>query len=129
MIGLVLRETSPQLPSCADCQKWLHDKDWRPVRRFGQLQERPPGSNPPCWKCPKSGPQNGRPAPENELSAKSLQALLLYWQIKAGRAMPDDPIVQRNCGLIEMVLAQVQAQRTDVQGLMTLLFATKSTRN
>ncbi|HTU22508.1 MAG TPA: hypothetical protein VMG10_31005 [Gemmataceae bacterium] len=87
-----------------------------------QRVPRTPGSLPPCWKCPKSGPQNGKPAPENEISLKNLRALDLYWRIKAGMPMPDDAIVRRNCGLIEMVLARINAQRTDVQGLLAFLF-------
>ena len=129
MIGLVLRETSPDLPSCASCQKWLYDKDFRPVTRFGRLQARPKGTLPPCWKCPKSGPKNGKPAPENELSAKNLDALAFYWQIQSGRKMPEDAIVERNCASIEMVRQTLQAQRGDVTGLLGLLFASKTSRN
>jgi hypothetical protein len=91
--------------------------------RQGQREPRPLHCPPPCWKCPKSGPKNGRPAPENELSEKNLRALALYWQIKGGRPMPVDAIVWRNCALIEMTLTHIARQKSDIQSLLMLLFA------
>lgn len=123
-MGLALQENSPEVPSCRDCQQWSYDpkNNWMLLTRpDGKPRPRIKGTPLPCWKCPKSGPSNGKPAPEKELSAKNAQALAYYWQIKAGMSMPADAIVQRNCGLIEMMLAQIRGRRSDVQGLLGAL--------
>ncbi len=67
---------------------------------------RPTGSPTPCWKCPKcedaKTPEDGMKA---DLSAKNMQAIRYYYQQKAVGG-PVDAIARRNCGLIEMVIAQ-----------------------
>lgn len=88
------------------------------MKQAGKPVPRIKGTATPCWRCPKSGPENGKPAPEKELSSKNAESLAYYWRIKAGMPMPNDAIVQRNCGLIEAVLSQIRGRRSDVQGLM-----------
>jgi hypothetical protein len=109
VIGLSLILAHPELPTCADCVQWLHDaRTWERARHRGQWVPRGGGPT-PCPVCPKAKDQAGplrRPAPEADLSAKNERALALYYRIKAGAPMPDDPLVQQNCGLIQMVLDQ-----------------------
>jgi hypothetical protein len=90
---------APYLPSCSDCLKWVHGSDWKATKaRDGSKLPRVAGNRPPCFTCPKG------PVPhERELSDRNWQAVELYLQCKAGRPIPDDPIVHRNHGLLRMV--------------------------
>jgi hypothetical protein len=93
---------APYLPSCSDCQKWLFGADWKRSERLGKPIERPAKAPTPCQTCPKG------PVPfERELSDRNWQAVQLYLECKAGRPVPDDPIVHRNHGLLRMVEDQV----------------------
>lgn len=102
-VGLLL--THPELPSCENCKLWLYGKDWKIVERAGKPCKRPSGDRLPCHQCPKSS--DGQPNPGAELSSKNSAAFQLYLEIKAGRPMPDDKIVQRNCALIRWAEDQV----------------------
>lgn len=92
---------APEVPTCTECQRWVFDATtWKKTLHRGEPMKRPPGHSPPCWSCFK-GKETGRPTPEADLSAKNHQALSLYYEIQAGLPMPNDPIVRRNCGLIQ----------------------------
>jgi len=125
---------APEIPPCSECQKWLYrdTKTWiREERRgFGPDGEpgpvpRPPGSALPCATCAKSGPKDGRPRPDKELSTKNWQALLYYMEIKAGAPMPDDAIVKRNCALIRWVEDSLERQATIGSNALLTAFLTR----
>jgi len=99
----------PELPSCEDCQQWMYSDKWRRVKRQGLQVLRPPGTPTPCYRCPKI-PPDAKPCPANavELSEKNHRAYDLYLQIKAGRPMPSDAIVWRNCGLLRQLEDSIQ---------------------
>lgn len=121
MKGVFLFLDHPEIPSCADCQKWLHNPDWsRTERPKGTPLLRPQGSPTPCWKCPKA--EAGKPNPGAELTGRNWQAFHFYLQIKAGMPMPDDAIVRDNCAAIRLVEDLVQRQRTDIHGLLRALY-------
>lgn len=114
---MLLFLTHPELPSCTDCQRWMYDNRWRRVERpRGTPVPRPAGAPTPCWSCPKS--PDGRPNPTAELTGKAWLAYELYLQIRAGRPMPDDALVRRNCGLIRLVEDLVERQRSDLAGFV-----------
>ncbi|MBI1914545.1 MAG: hypothetical protein HYS12_07380 [Planctomycetes bacterium] len=56
------------------------------------------------------------------MNARNARTLALYYEIRAGTPMPDDPIVKLNCGIIERVLSQVTLLKQDVSGLALALF-------
>ena len=116
----------PELPSCAACQEWIFnpEKGWQIDRKNERPVRRPPGTITPCFKCPKSIDKR-TPNPAAELSAKNQRTLQLYYEVQAGRPMPDDRIVQRNCGLIKMVESQAgrNVQRDFVEMLQLVLLA------
>lgn len=110
-MGVWLMLSHPEIPSCADCCRWIYDTKWKRLERpKGMPVLRPEGSIPQCHRCPKS--VDGLPNPQSELSAKNSRAFRLYLQIKAGRPMPSDPIVMRNCGLIRWVEDSLQRDAT-----------------
>lgn len=95
--------THPEIPTCKDCQQWLYSpKTWIQAQRGGKPQPRPAGTPTPCWQCPKSE-DKATPNPEAELTDRNWRAWELYQEIKAGRPMPHDAIVWRNCGLIRQI--------------------------
>lgn len=95
--------TSPGLPPCDDCKQWMYDDDWKRCTRLGVDLPRSAGTPTPCWKCPKG------PVPyEKELSLKNWTAYDLYLQCKAGKPIPDDPIVHQNHALIRWVEDNVE---------------------
>jgi hypothetical protein len=55
----------------------------------------------PCGICPKAA--SGKPNPGIELTDRSWLVYEAYMRYKAGAPMPDDPVVQRDCGLIQHV--------------------------
>ncbi|MBL8794796.1 MAG: hypothetical protein JNM56_12885, partial [Planctomycetia bacterium] len=79
------------------CQQWLYGADWQQTMRAGKPIRRPPGTNPPCWKCPKSEDKR-RPGPESELSAKNWLAYDYYRRCLADSTglLPRDMIVVEN---------------------------------
>ena len=99
--------THPEIPTCQECMAWMHDKHWKRNRRADQDVPRPKGSPTPCHLCPKSL-DRATPNPRAELTARNQQTYQVYLQIKAGRPMPDDPIVHHNCGLIRWVEDEVE---------------------
>lgn len=117
-----------EVPTCEECQRFLHDKDWRPVKRLGQKVARPPGAQPPCWKCPKSGPTNGHPVPEADMIGRNARAWELYLTIQAGASMPDDEIVRQNCALIQLVVEQERATRQGGEPIALALLASLSAK-
>lgn len=120
MRGLQLALVHPEIPSCADCARWVHDpKTWKQSTRGGRPVARPAAAPPPCYLCPKSDAD--RPSPENELSARNWRTLELYYQAKAGLPVPEDPIVRRNFGLIAWTLADVARRQGNVLSLYPLL--------
>lgn len=124
-----LRLVHPEVPTCTDCQAWLHNKDWSKTLRAGQPVPRTGGPT-PCWACPKGKllfpPQ---PYPAADLSAKNEMAWQFYHQVRAGQPMPDDPVTVRNCGLIRMVEDQVERAERSLGPLLSVLFARKSQGN
>lgn len=116
MTGVWLLLAHPELPTCADCRAWLHDKDWRVSRRAGRPVPRPPGTPLPCPRCPKS--EDGRPNPGAELSAKNARAYHLALAARAGAAVAADPIVERNLALVQSAADQYERGR---ERLLTLL--------
>ena len=117
----------PEVPSCRDCQKWMYDRDWRRIEKWRRTDEglkrlpiaRSPGHPLPCGTCPKSGPQDGRPHPEKELSWRNQRCFLHYLECKATGSFPDDPIVRRNAGLIRSVEDLHERQK----GMLPLMLA------
>jgi hypothetical protein len=91
----------PEIPKCSDCQAWLYDDRWQKTLRAGQPLPRPRHVGTPCHSCPKAAA--GKPNPGIELTERNWLAYEAYTRIKAGAPMPDDAIVQRNCGLIQHV--------------------------
>jgi hypothetical protein len=99
----------------------MHDaKTWERIKRAGQFVPRG-GTALPCPICPKAK-DTWRPMPESDLSPKNERALALYYRIKAGASMPDDPLVQSNCGLIQMVFDQHERATTATGPLLASLF-------
>src|SRR5262249_39242508 len=110
LIGFQLLLYHPELPTCNDCQRWLHNADWTLTERprTGQKRiPRAPGTATPCLSCPR-GRETGRPSPELELSARSRLTLARYYEAKAGAPLPDDEILRRNCALLRRVEDQYE---------------------
>lgn len=112
----------PEIPTCADCQKFVYNvrRGWKKDTRGGLPVVRPPGAPPPCWECPKS--KDGLPNPGAELSDRNWRAWRLWLEIKAGRPVPDDRIVWRNCGLIGWAEESVRSQQQSIAPLAMALF-------
>ncbi len=112
----------PELPSCADCKRFMYTDRWTLVKRCGQPVTRQPSTPTPCYKCPKI-PAGKEPRPEHatEMTAKEWQALELYLQVKAGAPMPDDAIARRNCMLCRLAEDRVQQTQTNVGQLIPVL--------
>lgn len=110
---------NPELPSCHDCQKWIHDDQWRTTKRAGKPIPRPPNARPPCWKCPKSEDKKS-PCPDAELSDRSLMTLQVYYQIKAGMPMPRDSVVAWYCGVIRWLEEQIDRGRLESAAALPL---------
>ena len=109
-----LQTRYPEIPSCADCQAWLHDDRWRRSHRRGLGDiARPPGTRAPCHKCPKACGTN-RPCPENELSARNQLALRHYHlcqQDPGGRLVRRDRVTVQKNATIAQVLARIERGR------------------
>lgn len=106
-------KTDPQLPTCADCQKWVYDlKTGRRTERGGVPVERPANVGPPCRVCPKV-PEGMPPVPASavELTDANLMALAHYRECRATGRWPDDERVRRNAALIRDVEDAVEATR------------------
>lgn len=113
MRGLQLALVHPELPTCADCQRWMHDpKTWKLSRKGGKPVPRPgiAGAGTPCYLCPKS--DNDRPCPENELSPRNWRAVEHFYQVKGGgRAPAGDSIFEKNAGIIAATIDAVSRQQ------------------
>lgn len=79
--------------------KYLHDKDFKPVKRGGKLVERYRNQPAPCFfgddKCPKVKPFSGI-----ELTEAHWKTYTHYLECKATGQFPDDAIVKRNAAAI-----------------------------
>lgn len=122
MNGVALWIAHPEIPSCADCRRWIYDprRGWEQARRAGKPQARPAGSPLPCGSCPKSADKR-TPNPAAELSPRNQRAYELYLTIQAGAPMPDDAIVRRNCALLHMVERQCERNQSDPGAVVAAL--------
>ena len=115
----------PNLPTCDDCKKWVHDKDWKRSERRGLPILRGPNDPTPCQVCPKI-PRGAAPIPDNAVSllAKNTEAYWYYHQCQADQTaiLPRDRIVVRNNALIKLVLeSQDRGARDSVNSLLLAL--------
>ena len=103
--------TRPEIPSCADCRKWLYGPNWKPFTRGGKPVERLPDAKgrllTPCWNCPKSI-DKATPNPDAELWEKNLRAYWYYLSVKSGAGVSIDRIVERNCRWLRLVEDQIE---------------------
>ncbi len=107
MGGVRLMLAHPELPSCEDCQRYVHDPQngWqRAEKPRGSPTKRQGGIPTPCHACPKI-PTGARPHPANaiELTDDNYRVYLHYQRCKAVGRFPEDPIVEHNAGLIRTV--------------------------
>lgn len=110
----------PEIPSCADCRRWLYDADWtRAERPKGTPTPRPAHCPSPCWKCPKS--RDGRPNPGADMRGRVWQTYTLWLAVRAGMPMPDDLLTVRNCALIQLAVDRIDRRRSDVTLLLRAL--------
>lgn len=95
---------------CGDCQRWLYDEETGfPARdAAGELIERHPSNPPPCRR--PRGCAKGTPEQPRTLSPKNWQAYLFHLECVACGSFPDDELVRRNAGLIEMAEREAAAQ-------------------
>lgn len=147
--SLVTLFLHPELPSCADCQRWVYDpKTWRRAKRRGEWVEREEGEPSPCDLCPKAreevpagagagaGQEEGEspagtgrkvPNPEADPDARTFQALDYYRRCEVdpgGQHTPRDAIVVRNNAVIrsiELATLRAQARASDGQQLAAAL--------
>jgi hypothetical protein len=126
---LLLHHPDVAYRSCSDCQRFIYDDRTGKVRRTPSTQEpieRPPGSRPSCYGCPKV---SNRPAAERTpdsgtkatLSRRNWQTLTAYWEVQASRVTIEDRITQRNFGLIAQLLND--NERNQRQSIITLTTA------
>lgn len=113
----------PEVPRCADCQRWFYDDKWQLSTRGGQPVPRTKGTPTPCFRCPKS--LDGRPNPGAEMHGRNARIYELYLMIRAGMTMPDDLAVRRSCALIQLVVDRVQMQNASVEPLARALAGRK----
>lgn len=93
---------------CADCRKYVYLDSGEPLRRparTGLPVLRPPGTVPPCHRCPKVPPDAEEKTWEHatELSAQNRRAYLHYRECRAVGCFPDDPLVRRHAALIRQM--------------------------
>lgn len=94
----------PELPDCDECEVWMYDvKTWRRSTRSGRDVERPPGTHPPCWQCPKCK-GHSKPSPDVgrrlRLSGRNLRTYARFWEHRAAGGVLADPITRKNFGLL-----------------------------
>lgn len=115
---------APQLPSCADCKRWLFDlRTGRRTERGGKPVPRLVNVPTPCRDCPKV-PAGAPPVPESavELTPANLLCLAHYQGCRATGHWPDDERVKRNAALIRAVDDAVeQARAAAPEKLLALL--------
>jgi len=94
------------------CQKFVTDLDSGTVSKYSVTnretgereqvdQPRPPGTLPPCQRCPKGSPEQAK---EIELSERNWMALAFYEEEKSIGIRDEvkrDPIVRRNFAAID----------------------------
>lgn len=121
MWGVRLLLFHPELPSCADCKKWLTNEDWSFVTRKGNdgKKVRVPNwdGKTPCKRCPKI-PNDMEPIPESaqELNEKNWMAYAHYKECRIVSDWPKttegvDPIVKRNAVLVRQVEEAYERQQ------------------
>lgn len=107
------------IPACAECVRWLFDKNWKIVRSLGQPVPR--GKSPtPCWKCPKG------PKPfENESTPRTAAAIEYHslCAADAGLTLPRDRRVIENNALIDRIRDRLLREQTQALGSLALLLA------
>ncbi len=121
MRSVWLHLARPEIPTCQDCQTWVHDDRWRRTEyRLVRGGPKIPLPNfkgiTPCVLCPKSirSPDgSARPNPGADLAGRNWQALQLYTAVRAGAPMPDDGIAVKNCALIQGVVDQYERQQRE----------------
>jgi hypothetical protein len=127
--------------SCADCRRWVHDKDTgrRALDKTKRLPSgeqdpegwllMPPSSDPPCHDCGKTAGMDpkrrhwrfGPPDPP-----EWCYRVFRHWQrcraVRWNTTHGADPIVKRNAALFEEVeAAHERSQQTGVLALLGLL--------
>lgn len=114
MYGVRLLLFHPELPSCADCKKWMTNEDWSFTTRKGNdgKDHRVPNwdGKTPCNRCPKIPKDDPKKVPESamELNDKNWAAYSHYKECKAVGDWPKgeegvDSIVRRNAAMIRDV--------------------------
>jgi hypothetical protein len=73
----------------------------------------------PCAKCPKA--EDGKAAPEKELSDKNWEAFRHFYECRATFRFPNDPIVRRNAAIILHIMEA--SQRSTEQALPAIMVA------
>lgn len=120
--GLKLALLNPEIPTCAECQKWLLDADWQKTKRAGEPIMRPPGTSPPCWKCPKSS--DGKPNPAVELSDRNWHAINYARQcaVDSTGLLPRDATTIKNTALVRAIEERTAGQN-DRAAMLSLIAA------
>lgn len=128
MAGVNLLINHPELPSCEDCQRWLHNAAWERTTRVGEPVVRPKGVPTPCGSCPKI-PKGVHPCPENAvvISPKNALAYRYYLQclIDNRGVLQQDRITVRNNALIRYADDRSRQQQNAVLPLMLSMMVKK----
>lgn len=84
----------------------------------------PKGAKPPCWRCPKKNPTEGKRL-EKSLP-RAIKAIEIFYEIQgtSGRSLGDnpDPIVMRNMGIVQEILDEAKSYHLTM-GLGTALLS------
>jgi hypothetical protein len=130
-VRLVVLHPGVAAVDCHDCQRWLHNQDWKPVEKRGRKVPR--HGPPPCRTCPKIE-KGVEPRPENatRLTPEFWETWRHYHESAAvGWQTPDalDPLVRRNAAVIRGVLDAAERVRHDsTQQLILAALAGAATR-
>lgn len=117
---------SDPIPTCGMCQEWVYDpKTWKPVGHGGKAVKRQANNPPPCYACPKSGKEDGKPRPDRDPTERSQQAVEYYGlcQMDPTNIIPRDKLVIRNNAIIARVQQSLERGRGDLQTALLGLFA------
>lgn len=111
----------PGLPTCENCQAFIHDANWRRVRRGGVDQPRPKGVPTPCRTCPKI-PKGLDPVPANAvvLSPRNQRAYWYYLQCCVDNLglLDQDGITIRNNAIIANAIRQHERASSNTEMLL-----------
>ena len=121
-MSLILSHPEVAGVSCADCERWIYNRDWTVAcDRLGKPLARPKHSRPPCRLCPKcehnpeASPAIGR---QCDFSIRNQQTLMLYYQKQACPECPTDDLMRRNFGIIQQMFEQYDRA---IRGIMLRL--------